>query len=75
MKTEIEKEKINTKCPHCAQIIESAWVFKLDSVIGIRYVYFCDKCQKSLGIFDKKIIDIPVTGQPFSQNKIKHQIN
>ena len=75
MKTEIEREKIHTRCPHCAQIIESAWIFKLDSVIGVRYVYFCDKCQKSLGIFEKKIIDFPVTGPSFSHNKIKHQIN
>ena len=75
MKTEIEREKIHAVCPHCSKNIDSAWVFKLDSVIGVRYVYLCERCQKSLGIFQKKVMNIPVTGALFPHNKIKHQIN
>ncbi len=75
MKTEIEREKIHAVCPHCLKKIDSAWVFKLDSVIGVRYVYFCEQCQKRLGIFSQKVLDIPVPGAAFRQNKIKQHLN
>ncbi len=75
MKTEIGREKIHAVCPHCSKKIDNAWVFKLDSVIGVRYVYLCEQCQKSLGIFSKKVMDIPVAGAAFVRSKIKPQLN
>jgi hypothetical protein len=50
MNKEIEKEKVNVVCPHCLKEINLAWVCKIQSVIGTRYVFFCGECQKSLGI-------------------------
>lgn len=46
----LEKEHIKIKCPHCAKKISSAWICKMDSVIGIRYAFLCSSCQKLLGI-------------------------
>lgn len=71
MKTEIEREKIHAVCPHCSKKLDNAWVFRLDSVIGVRYVYFCEQCQKRIGIFQHKVVDIPSPGISFQQNNIK----
>jgi len=46
----LEKEQVKLNCPHCKEKIESAWVCKIDSFIGIRYAYLCNHCQKLLGI-------------------------
>jgi len=48
MKKEIEKEKVEAFCPHCLKKMSVVWICKIDSVIGMRYVFFCGKCQKSL---------------------------
>ncbi len=53
MKKEINKENVKAICPHCLKNINMVWVCKLESVIGIRYAYFCSSCQKSLGISHK----------------------
>ncbi|MGA7723620.1 MAG: hypothetical protein WCA84_20810 [Ignavibacteriaceae bacterium] len=54
MKKEIEKEKVEAFCPHCLKKMSVVWICKIDSVIGMRYVFFCGKCQKSLGSSHKK---------------------
>jgi len=46
----IEKEKVQMTCPLCRTDINEVWVCKLDSVIGLRYAYFCSSCQKMLSI-------------------------
>ncbi|MGB5849431.1 MAG: hypothetical protein WBH40_13140 [Ignavibacteriaceae bacterium] len=50
----LEKEEVKLSCPHCKEKIDSAWVCKIDSFIGIRYAYLCDNCQKLLGISQNK---------------------
>ncbi|MCL5030054.1 MAG: hypothetical protein M1480_13655 [Bacteroidetes bacterium] len=50
MVKEIDKEDVHTVCPHCLKKINLVWVCKLESIIGIRYAYFCSECQKNLGI-------------------------
>jgi hypothetical protein len=55
MNKEIEKENVNGFCPYCLKEISVIWVCKLESIIGIRYVYFCGECQKSLGTFQNRI--------------------
>ncbi len=59
MKSEIGRKQINTKCPYCSKEITAAWVVMLESVVGIRYAYFCSNCQKNLGVFHEEVIDIP----------------
>jgi hypothetical protein len=54
MKKEIRKEKVNAVCPHCLKEISIVWVCKVESVIGMRYVFFCGECQKNLGISHEK---------------------
>ncbi|MCH8033055.1 MAG: hypothetical protein IH950_04750 [Bacteroidetes bacterium] len=50
----LHKEEVKLNCPHCKEKIESAWVCKIDSFIGIRYAYLCNNCQKLLGIAQRK---------------------
>jgi len=46
----LEKGPVNLNCPHCKEKIQSAWVCKIDSFIGIRFAFLCNKCEKLLGI-------------------------
>ena len=46
----LEKGPVKLNCPHCKEKIQSAWVCKIDSFIGIRYAFLCNKCEKLLGI-------------------------
>ncbi|GBD89128.1 hypothetical protein BMS3Abin03_03078 [bacterium BMS3Abin03] len=46
----LEKRVVKLKCPHCKKEVNSAFVCKMDSVIGIRYAFLCDNCQKLIGI-------------------------
>lgn len=50
----IEKEIIHAYCNNCSKEINLVWVCKLNSIIGLRYIYFCGECQKPLGIFHEK---------------------
>jgi hypothetical protein len=50
MKKIIKKENIHTVCPYCTKEIESVWVCKIKSIIGIRFIFFCSECQKNIGI-------------------------
>ncbi|QQS35423.1 MAG: hypothetical protein IPM56_14390 [Ignavibacteriales bacterium] len=51
---ELEKEEIKTTCPHCRKEISFAWVCKIVSSVGIRYMYICTNCQKNLGVSHEK---------------------
>jgi len=50
----LEKQTVKLHCQHCNRQIDSAWVCKIDSSIGIRYAYLCNHCQKLLGIVPAK---------------------
>ncbi|GAB4286938.1 MAG: hypothetical protein Kow0098_02770 [Ignavibacteriaceae bacterium] len=54
MTKEIEKEQVDIECPRCSEKIDIVWVCTIESVIGLRYAYFCSKCQRMLGIFLSK---------------------
>jgi hypothetical protein len=60
----LEKEPVELHCQHCSRQIESAWVCKIDSFIGIRYAYLCDNCQKLLGIVSAKDYTLLKTTNP-----------
>lgn len=66
----IEKEKVQMTCPLCRVDINEVWVCKLDSVIGVRYTYFCSSCQKMLGISkEKEIYSLQGDLKKFNLNK------
>jgi len=56
----LDKECISMTCQHCSEKISYAWVCKVDSFIGRRYVYFCSVCQKVLNVSKEQILsEIP----------------
>ena len=50
------KEKSDTVplCPHCSEPLEELWFRELRGLLGRRYVYFCSKCRKVLGVSHRK---------------------
>lgn len=50
----MEKDDVSPVCPHCSEALSSIWCRALRSVLGKRYVYFCPRCQKVLGISHRK---------------------
>lgn len=54
MSKELEKEEVNIICPHCSKKISFAWVCKIESSAGIRYIYICTHCQKNLAVTHEK---------------------
>ncbi len=54
MKKTIKKEEAHVKCPHCLKEIDTVWVCRVKSIIGVRYVFFCSDCQKNIGISSQK---------------------
>ena len=50
----LEKESVKLSCPHCKTELQTAWVCKIDSFIGVRYAYLCNNCQKLLGVSPTK---------------------
>lgn len=49
-----ENDAIEPICPHCSQPPGELWFKKLHAFLGRRYVYFCSKCRKVLGISHRK---------------------
>ena len=49
-----QKEDAAPLCPHCAEPLRELWFRELQSVLGKRYVYFCSKCRKTLGVSHRK---------------------
>lgn len=55
---EIYQESVQGICPYCLKNISIVWVCKVESIIGIRYVYFCGECQKKLGMSSEKALNL-----------------
>ncbi len=53
----ITKELLHAYCNKCSKEIDSVWMCKISSIIGVRYIYFCGECQKLLGTFHEKITE------------------
>jgi hypothetical protein len=49
-----QKNDMTPLCPHCAQSIAEVWYRELRSAFGRRYIYFCARCRKVLGISHRK---------------------
>jgi len=49
-----EKNDAVPLCPHCSEALEELWFRELRSYLGRRYVYFCSKCRRILGVSHRK---------------------
>lgn len=41
-------------CPHCETEITSLLVTKIGGFLGVRFIYFCEHCRKTLGVSHRK---------------------
>ncbi len=49
-----ETSSISPICPHCNQEIVKVLANEMTTTFGKRYIYFCSKCKKVLGISHRK---------------------
>ncbi len=54
MTTLIEKNDTRPLCPHCSEPLDEMWYRELKGFLGKRYVYFCSRCRKVLGVSHRK---------------------
>jgi hypothetical protein len=50
----VNKDDVAPVCPHCSATIDELWFRQLRATFGRRYVYFCPKCRKIVGISHRK---------------------
>lgn len=50
----VEKSDVTPVCPHCSEEIDELWFRRLKSTFGVRYVYFCSRCRKTIGVSHRK---------------------
>jgi uncharacterized protein with PIN domain len=48
------KMDVDPICPHCSTVLKSLWFKELRGVLGRRYIYYCPKCHKVLGVSHRK---------------------
>jgi len=41
-------------CPHCGKEIEEIAARQVESILGVRYIYFCTECRKVMGMSQRK---------------------
>lgn len=41
-------------CPHCGKDIQELAARRVESVLGVRFVYYCTDCRKVLGVSHRK---------------------
>ena len=49
-----ERDDAASLCPHCDEPLDELWFRELKSALGRRYVYFCSRCRKILGVSHRK---------------------
>ena len=49
-----EKNDTTPLCPHCSEPVSEIWFRELRGTFGRRYVYFCARCHKVLGVSHRK---------------------
>lgn len=49
-----ERDDVTPLCPHCTTPLGEIWFRSLPGRLGRRYVYFCAKCLKTLGVSHRK---------------------
>ena len=50
----IETDSVTPLCPHCETEIREVLCRKVDGFLGVRYLYFCKDCRKTLGVSHRK---------------------
>ena len=48
------KDDVLPVCPHCSETLQEVWFRELRGILGKRYVYFCARCRKVLGVTHRK---------------------
>ncbi len=49
-----QKDHVVPLCPHCSEQVDELWFRELESKFGRRFLYFCSKCLKTLGVSHRK---------------------
>ena len=49
-----ENNETSPICPHCSEPLKEMCFRELRGFLGRRYVYFCAKCHKVLGVSHRK---------------------
>lgn len=49
-----ETDSVVPLCPHCEKEIVKVLANQMTTTFGKRYIYFCSKCKKVLGISQRK---------------------
>ena len=50
----IENSSTAPICPHCEKEIRDVHAQRIQSTFGVRYLYYCGECKKTLGISHRK---------------------
>ena len=49
-----QRDDILPVCPHCSIELRTMWFQQLKGLFGKRYIYFCGRCRKVLGVSHRK---------------------
>jgi len=49
-----KKDDVTPLCPHCTELLDEVWFREIKSDFGRRYIYFCARCRKVLGVSHRK---------------------
>ena len=50
----VEETSQTPICPYCESEIARLLAKKVESALGVRYLYYCDQCRKVLGVSQRK---------------------
>lgn len=50
----VEPPDAEPLCPHCGQVLNEIGARRIESRLGVRYLYFCLACRKALGVSHRK---------------------
>jgi predicted SprT family Zn-dependent metalloprotease len=50
----IENSEEIPLCPHCEKSLTALHSRKIRTRLGVRFVYFCGRCKKTIGVSDRK---------------------
>ena len=50
----VENSNETPLCPHCEKSLTALHSKKIRTRLGVRYIYFCGRCKKTLGVSDRK---------------------
>jgi len=55
MEIQIEDNpSVEPLCPHCEKEVRVLYLRQIESMLGVRYLYYCSECRKALGISHRK---------------------